>query len=137
MVNHACVAWFETNGIRVGGVGVECRDLDVQVRFWTAALGYEVKQRGHDFALLRHPAGAGPKMHLQRVPRGRGSGGRVHLDLYAVDADRVVDWLASLGASRVGRRSDDGESWFEMRDPEGNGFNVITAGRDGFSSPFM
>lgn len=137
MVNHAWVAWFETNGIRVGGVGLDCHDLDVQVRFWTAALGYEVKQRGRDFALLRHPAGAGPKMHLQRVTRGARGGGRVHLDLYAVDADRVVDWLSSLGASRIGRRIDDGECWFAMRDPEGNDFNVITAGQEGFSSPFM
>jgi catechol 2,3-dioxygenase-like lactoylglutathione lyase family enzyme len=130
------VAWFETNGIRVGGVGLDCHDLDRQVRFWTAALGYEIKQRGPDFALLRHPAGAGPKLHLQRVADPGVGGNRVHLDLYAVDADRVVDWLSSLGARRLGRRTDDGERWFAMRDPEGNEFNVITAGPDGFSSPF-
>ncbi len=131
------MAWFETNGIRVGGIGVDCRDVDRQVRFWTAALGYEVKHRGADFALLRHPAGAGPKLHLQRVSSRAASGNRVHLDLYAVDADRVVEWLSSLGAERVGRRTGDGESWFVMRDPEGNMFNVITAGPEGFSSPFI
>jgi hypothetical protein len=99
MGNHVVVAWFETNGIRVGG--------------------------------------AGPKLYLQRVTEAKTTKNRMHFDLYAVDADRVVDWLISLGAKRVRRRREDGENWFVLRDPEGNEFCVITAGPEGFTSPYV
>jgi catechol 2,3-dioxygenase-like lactoylglutathione lyase family enzyme len=130
------VAWFETNGIRLGGVAVDCNDLDVQLRFWTSALGYEVQDRGGTYALLRHPSSAGPKLYLQRVVEPKVGRNRVHIDLYAVDAERVIDWLSSLGARRLRRHSGDGESWYVMLDPEGNEFYVITAGPVGFANPY-
>lgn len=136
MRNHAQVAWFETNGIRVARVGVDCSDVDVMVRFWSAALGYEVDRRGGDSAVLRHPAGAGPKLFLRQVGRSRANRNRLHLDLYAVDAERVIGWLSSLGARRVGRYDDEGESGYVLNDPEGNEFRVVTAGPGGFARPF-
>jgi len=136
------VAWFETNGIRVARVGVDCVDVDKMIRFWSAALGYEVTRRGPDTAVLRHPAGAGPKLLLRqrsrklRRRRSEGGGNRLHLDLYAVDAERVIGWLSSLGARKLSRYDDDGETGFVLTDPEGNEFRVMTAGPAGFSRPF-
>lgn len=109
------------------------------VRFWTRALGYEVASRGRDSAELRHPASAGPKLLLRRVRKLSPSRGRLQLDLYAVDAERVAGWLATLGARRVRRidtADDVGEAGYLLADPEGNEFRVITAGPAGFTRPF-
>jgi hypothetical protein len=136
MGNHSLVAWFETNGIRVARVGVDCADVDLMVRFWSAALGYEVTRIGTNTAELRHPASAGPKLCLRRVAKRTPGRNRLQLDLYAVDAARVVGWLSSLGARRVASYDDDGESGFVLADPEGNEFRVMTVGPEGFARPF-
>jgi hypothetical protein len=136
MGNHSLVAWFETNGIRVARVGIDCADVDLMVRFWSAALGYEVFRPGGNAAVLRHPAGAGPKLFLRRVADRTPGRNRLQLDLYAVDADRVVGWLSTLGARRVARYNDGGETGFVLADPEGNEFRVMTAGPEGFARPF-
>lgn len=111
--------------------------MDVMVRFWSAALGYEVARRDDEAALLRHPAGAGPKLLLRPGARRGGGPSRLHLDLYAVDAERVIGWLSTLGARRVGRYDDDGERGYVLSDPEGNEFRVMTAGPAGFARPFV
>jgi catechol 2,3-dioxygenase-like lactoylglutathione lyase family enzyme len=136
MRHHAHVAGFETHGIRVARVGVDCVDVDRMVRFWSTALGYEVLRRGADDAELRHPASAGPKLLLRRVRRLAPARNRLQLDLYAVDADRVAGWLATLGARRLRRHDGTGESGYVLADPEGNEFRVITAGPTGFARPF-
>jgi hypothetical protein len=106
------------------------------VRFWSAALGYEVTRLGNNTAELRHPASAGPKLCLRKVANRTPGRNRLQLDLYAVDADRVVGWLSTLGARRVARYDDGGESGFVLADPEGNEFRVTSAGPDGFARPF-
>ncbi|AEH10482.1 MULTISPECIES: VOC family protein [Frankiaceae] len=136
MRNHAPVAWFETNGIRMAQVGLDCVNVELMVGFWSSALGYEVARHDGDSAVLRHPAGAGPKLRLRRVSGSVPSPGRLHLDLYAVDAARVVGWLSSLGAREVGRYTDGADSGFILADPEGNEFRVTTAGQDGFARLF-
>ena len=136
MRNHAQVAWFETNGIRVARVAVDCLNVDVMVRFWSAALGYEVSRRD-DGAILRHPAGAGPKLLLRPGAKRNAGRNRLHLDLYAVDAERVIGWLSTLDARRVSRYDDDGESGYVLKDPEGNEFRVMTVGPAGFARPFV
>ncbi|MCK9928713.1 VOC family protein [Frankia sp. Mgl5] len=158
------VAWFETNGIRVARISVDCTDVDTMVRFWSNALGYEVSEQGGDSAVLRHPAGAGPKLLLRRRPEPRAARGeqrpprwaarragrrpepeqdtadkadnRLHLELYAVDAERVIGWLSSLGARQLARYEADGETGFVLRDPEGNEFRVMNAGPTAFARPF-
>lgn len=136
MGNHSLVAWFETNGIRVARVGVDCADVDLMVRFWSSALGYEVTRFGSNMAVLSHPASAGPKLCLRRVADRTPGRNRLQLDLYAVDADRVIGWLSSLGARRVARYDDGAESGFVLADPEGNEFRVLSAGPEGFARPF-
>jgi catechol 2,3-dioxygenase-like lactoylglutathione lyase family enzyme len=117
-------------------VRVDCSDLNRMVRFWSAALGYEVARRGEDTVELRHPTGSGPKLYLRQVGRLRSGRSRVQLDLSAVDAERVAGWLSSLGARRLSRYDEDGESGFVFSDPEGNEFRVVTVGTAGFVRPF-
>jgi hypothetical protein len=139
MRNHARVAWFETNGIRVARVGVSCANVDHMMGFWSVALGYELDERGPDYAVLRHPAAAGPKLHLRHSPDGAtgvAGGGRVRLDLYAADANRVAGWLTSLGARRLGEFTENGVNGYLFADPEGNEFSVMSAGPEGFARPF-
>jgi predicted enzyme related to lactoylglutathione lyase len=136
MGNHARVAWFETNGIRVARVGVNCVDVDQMMGFWSAALGYELDERGADYAVLRHPAAAGPKLHLRHAPTDAVAGSRLRLDLYAADANRVAGWLSSLGASRLGEFTENGVNGYLFADPEGNEFSVMSAGPEGFARPF-
>jgi catechol-2,3-dioxygenase len=130
------VASFETNGMRIGTIVLDCGDLKRLTEFWSAALGYDVAVRDGRSALLRHPAAAGPKLLLQWVPEPKTQRNRVYLDLYAVDADRVVEWLTSLGAQRLARHDRAAGARYVFADPEGNEFEVTTAGRDGFNRPF-
>ncbi|MBL7500656.1 VOC family protein [Frankia sp. CNm7] len=140
MRHHARVAGFETHGLRVARVGVDCVDVDRMIRFWSRALGYEVARRGGDTAELRHPASAGPKLLLRQVRKLSPARNRLQLDLYAVDAERVAGWLATLGAKRVRRLESNGastEAGYLLADPEGNEFRVITAGPAAFTRPFV
>jgi hypothetical protein len=111
------------------------------VAFWSVALGYELDEEGPDFAVLRHPAAAGPKLHLRRSAAGGGAGGgggggRIRLDLYAADANRVAGWLTSLGARPLGEFLENGVNGYLFADPEGNEFSVMSAGPEGFARPF-
>jgi hypothetical protein len=107
-------------------------------RFWAAAIdGYRVApyddaERARlrsigisdpedDPAVLVEPVtGRGPRLFFQRVPEARTVKNRVHLDLYAPDADAEADVLTRLGARILARYED----WITLADPEGNEFCI-------------
>ena len=82
------------------------------------------------------PEGVGPRIYFQRVPEPKTVKNRVHLDVNAggprgtppeerrrrVDAE--VQRLEGLGATRVGVLEQYGEYCVNMRDVEGNEFDV-------------
>lgn len=125
-------------------------------QFWVQALGY-VRQppppgfdtwddfarriglpedRWHDFDAAIDPDGAGPRLFFQRVPEGKTTKNRVHLDLnvgaeVSDPAQRrsVVrqrsEQLVEAGGS-VLREVDEPTGWcIVMTDPEGNEFCVL------------
>ena len=124
--------------------------------FWTAALGYVIQppppdyeswddwatamgipeENWNDARALIDPDGSGPRLFFQRVPEGKTSKNRVHLDVNAggghdiepavrVDAvDRHVAKLEQLGATKMTVFEQRGEYWVVMQDPEGNVFCV-------------
>lgn len=113
----------------VGSIVIRVADLERQVRFWTAALDYEVRSSADDFVLLGPRDGAGPNVSLDAVPSPRVLPPRIHLDLYADDQAEEVQRLTALGAVGVpwDKRPADAD-YLIMEDPEGNRFCVVDAG---------
>ena len=111
----------------VGSIVIRVNDLQRQIRFWSAALDYQVREPiDDDFALLRPANGSGPNVSLDALPSERVLPPRIHLDLYAEDQALEVRRLMDLGATEVpwDGRPDDAD-YVIMQDPEGNRFCVI------------
>ena len=123
--------------------------------FWAEALGYRVQdppkgfdswdqaleamgvppERRNDASALIDPDGAGPRIFIQRVPEGKQTKNRVHLDVRAApglegDArmaalEAEAERLTAHGATRVERHEPApplGFGHIIMTDPEGNEF---------------
>ncbi|WP_224386585.1 VOC family protein [Pseudonocardia sp. ICBG1293] len=128
---------------------LDATDPHALVRFWAAALHYEVedhtavvdgllaaghltpeevlddgdRRRFRDVAAAR---GAGPRLFVQRVPEPRTAKNRMHLDLQ-VGADAApaeVERLVALGAQVLWTTADRGPVTTTLGDPEGNEFCV-------------
>jgi caffeoyl-CoA O-methyltransferase len=105
---------------------LDCADLDVMTRFWTAALGYEHAGSAAQYAVLRDRDGRRPRLLLQRVDEPKSAKNRMHMDVTAPDIDAEARRLEGLGATRVpdGRVAELDTEWIQMLDPEGNEFCV-------------
>lgn len=112
---------------RIGSIVIRVDDLERQVEFWEAALGY-VRRQGDsdDFVLLRPRDGVGPNLSLDRVRSTVQVPTRIHLDLYTEDQAGEVARLVALGATEVhwDRRPPDADHVI-LADPEGNRFCVV------------
>lgn len=112
---------------RIGSIVIRVDDLERQVEFWEAALGY-VRRQGDsdDFVLLRPRDGVGPNLSLDRVRSTVQVPPRIHLDLYTEDQAGEVARLVALGATEVhwDRRPPDAD-YVILADPEGNRFCVV------------
>jgi len=98
------------------------------------SIGMPEEQFGDQAAII-DPAGAGPRIYIQRVPEGKTAKNRVHLDVRAAEPGAPADQRAQLVEEHVARllraggviawRANDirGNS-VVMRDPEGNEFCV-------------
>ena len=107
---------------------IDCQadDVDEAARFWSAALGREVKPReaGHDpkYAVL----GDGNEelmILLQRVSHPS----RVHIDIETDDIEAEVKRLEALGAKRIEKV----KTWWVLEAPTGHRFCVVRPQRDG------
>lgn len=117
--------------LTIGSIVIRVDDLAAEVAFWTAALGYVVREPADDDFALLHPAagpGTGPSVSLDAVAAPRTLPPRIHLDLYAEDQPSEVERLTGLGAREVhwDKRPPDAD-YVIMEDPEGNRFCVIDA----------
>lgn len=113
----------------VGSIVIRVEDLEGQVRFWSEALDYIVREpRADDFVLLGPRTGLGPNVSLDAVPAPRALPPRIHLDLYAEDQAAEIERLTALGAREVhwDKRPADAD-YVIMEDPEGNRFCVVDA----------
>ena len=135
-------------------VTIDCADPRRLGAFWETALGYEpdpppegfatwdealeawgVPEEGRNAAWALHdPDGRGPRVFLQRVPEGKTTKNRVHLDVRAAPDLRGAERMTALetecqrllghGATR-GERVEPGgmnAGHIVMHDPEGNEF---------------
>jgi len=110
---------------------IDCADHDVELAFWSAALGYERGWSGGPFAQLHDPAGRRLTLLFQRVPEAKIVKNRLHLDLTAADRGAEVERLAALGGRVVREMAELGARWTIMADPEGNEFCVVQGGPSG------
>lgn len=136
-------------------VTFDCADPASQAAFWAEALDYLVQPPPSGFgtwedalaslgvpesewnsrSAVVDPAGVGPRVFFQRVPEGKASKNRVHLDIrvapdlagderMAVLEDEAAR-LGLLGATRRSRVEPDGvmeNGFIVMADPEDNEF---------------
>jgi glyoxalase superfamily protein len=120
-------------------LAIDCADPAGLAAFWCSVLGYEVQETEDDFVSIGSPAvpegksrpgPVPPLLTFARVPEGKVTKNRLHLDVNATDRDQddEVCRLLELGATHaaVGQTGD--ESWVTLADPEGNEFCVL-AGR--------
>ena len=110
--------------LRIQNIVIDCADPRALAVFWEAATGFERRDLGEDWVVLRQPGGGLPTLLLQRVPEPKRGKNRVHVDWAAEDRDAEVARLEALGARRVERHDEFGISWTIMLDPEGNEFCV-------------
>lgn len=141
-------------GVRTVQVTFDCADPGALAQFWAAVLGYRLDdpppgfaswdealdawgvpaEHRNDRSAVSDPTGAGPRLFFQKVPEGKASKNRLHLDVRAAPGlsgeERMAaleaegERLVRLGARRVGRHEPGGldGGHLVMQDPEGNEF---------------
>ena len=132
-------------------VTFDCADPHAQVAFWAAVFGSQVEDHSElvdqlvaagrlpaedmiriagrsafrDVAACSDPNRSRTPALFQRVPEGKTSKNRVHLDVHVDDEDRKTaeaERLVALGARVVDENADRGPRTIVMQDPEGNEF---------------
>ena len=105
-------------------------------RFWSAALGYRVREDGFGgwSKVLEPPGGTGTMIALQTSQTPPEDYLRLHLDLHvasAAELEAEADRLVSLGARRVDWDSYPGDPDFiVLADTEGNRFCIVDLGHE-------
>jgi predicted enzyme related to lactoylglutathione lyase len=115
------------------GLVLDCADPEALAGFWSAALGLQQLGSAGNYVLLVSPSGTLPKLLLQRVAEAKAAKNRMHLDIVTSDIGAEAARLEGLGARRVETqtRTEFGNSWVIMADPEGNEFCVCDGGQGG------
>lgn len=115
---------------RLAGFIIDCKtdDLEGAAKFWSAALGYELKPRSAEpmgnYRQLMTPA---DEVHLEVQQVGHDS--RVHLDIEADDIEAEVHRLEGLGVRRIEHI----HTWWVMEAPTGQRFCVVRPQRSDFA----
>ncbi len=109
----------------VGSTVINVADIERASAFWTAALGYVVRDADSTFAVLTDPARRWSNVSLQLSDEPKRGRNRVHLDLYAADRDAEVARLERLGAARIPWEYEADHDHIVLADLDGNEFCVI------------
>jgi predicted enzyme related to lactoylglutathione lyase len=119
------------------GLVLDCADPEALAGFWSPALGLQQLGSAGNYVLLISPSGTLPKLLLQRVTEAKAAKNRMHLDIVTPDIDAEAARLEGLGARRVETqaRTEFGNSWVIMADPEGNECCVCDGGQGGTADP--
>ena len=111
-------------------------DVRRAAAFWSAALGYELREDGFGgwATVLVPPGGSGTAIALQTSQTPPEDYPRLHLDLHVADAaeqESQAARLVSLGAQRVDwDRYPDDPDFVVLADPDGNRFCIVDLGHD-------
>ena len=117
--------------LKISHITFDAADPYAIAQFWSAATGFaedpETPNEQDDDETALFSVDGDSVLLFIRVPEGKATKNRVHLDWSPTDAtrDEEVERLLTLGASIFDdRRNDDGTGWVVMHDPEGNEFCV-------------
>jgi catechol 2,3-dioxygenase-like lactoylglutathione lyase family enzyme len=122
--------------LRFGVVVLGVADRQRAVQFWSAALGYTLREDGFGgWAAVLVPAdGTGAAIALQVNETPPQSHPRLHFDLHAAspaDQEAEADRLVALGARRVDWDSfPDDPDFIVLEDPDGNRFCIVDLSHD-------
>lgn len=112
-------------GLYVGSTVINTTDVEAGIAFWTAALGYVVRNADPTFAVLTDPRRRWSNVSLQLTEEPKQGRNRLHLDLYATDQPSEVARLEGLGATRAPWDYPPDADFVVLADPDGNEFCVI------------
>jgi catechol 2,3-dioxygenase-like lactoylglutathione lyase family enzyme len=119
-----------------GVVVLGVTDVPRAAQFWSAALGYELREDGFGgwATVLVPPGGSGAAIALQRSQTLPEDYPRLHLDLHVADAaeqESEAARLVSLGAKRVDwDRYPHDPDFVVLADPDGNRFCIVDLSHD-------
>ena len=116
---------------RLAAFVIDCKATDIAeaARFWSAALGYELRPKQEEASPLYREMLTGPDgLHLEVQQVKHDS--RVHLDIESDDVDAEVRRLEALGATIVRRV----HTWCVMQAPTGQRFCVVRAQSKDFAA---
>lgn len=116
--------------LRFGLTVIGAADMDRAEQFWSAALGYTLREDvGGHWRVLSPPGGDGPEVALQHSDEEPRNHARLHVDLWvdsAAEQAREADRLVGLGAQRVDWDSYPADPDFVvLADTEGNRFCIV------------
>ena len=117
--------------LNFGVVALGVTDVQRAARFWSAALGYTLREDGFGgwAKVLMPPGESGTAIALQRSQTPAQAHPRLHFDLHAADAseqEAEAARLVSLGAKRVEWDSyPEDPDFIVLEDPEGNRFCIV------------
>jgi catechol 2,3-dioxygenase-like lactoylglutathione lyase family enzyme len=112
--------------MHIGSTVLNTPDMAGAIAFWTAALGYVVRDGDSEFTVLTHPHRQWSNLSLQLSDEPKRSFNRVHIDLYASDRDQEVSRLEGLGATRVVPwKYAENDDHIVMAAPDGNEFCIV------------
>lgn len=107
---------------RLAGFIIDCKteDLERAAQFWSAALGYELKDKSKEVnPIYREMASEKLGLHVEVQQVEHES--RVHLDIETDDAEAEATRLEALGAKRVNKV----HTWIVMEAPTGQRFCLV------------
>jgi catechol 2,3-dioxygenase-like lactoylglutathione lyase family enzyme len=119
-----------------GVVVLGVTDVPRAAEFWSAALGYKLREDGFGgWATVLVPlGGSGTAIALQRSQTPPEDYPRLHLDLHVADVaeqESEAARLISLGAERVDwDRYPDDPDFVVLADPDGNRFCIVDLSHD-------
>ncbi len=112
--------------MKIGSIVIACYEFDKMLAFWQEALHYAPREPAKGgWVVLRDPAGRGPNVSLNQVPKKRSGRSRLHLDLYTDDQEAEVERLTKIGAARYPWRYPPDADYVVLEDPDGNLFCVV------------
>ncbi|RYX85881.1 VOC family protein [bacterium] len=112
-------------GLYIGSTVINVCDIERATAFWSAALGYVVRDGDETFVVLTDPKRRWSNVSLQLWDEPKAGRNRLHFDLYSDNQKAEVERLESLGATRLEWDYPEGADYVVMGDPEGNEFCVI------------